>query len=706
MTSFWDLEPEAGSSLESLTEASDPDWKAILEDPELFTTYRLKEQYLITFLTKPSNFDTLLKFVFGNDAKQSKLVLSLFLGQKSELLQQLFSSNENITKLLNLFDASNDKHLGFVSRLITTIIEQNQEIFYQNFDMLTHFPKLVALLHKISIYDTVDKIIFSQETKKQWLIWSMFRIFVPKLTVPKLFEENSKTILSLIEKIKTIKFTMSHRINMMKIVSKFINQNLDNKEITDILHPILPKLLYATENIQLIKLILDLSVTQPPSTHTASFAIEFMQKSPKFTQTSASALRYLAKYPSKQTLVNFQAIFDSFLADKNNTFHHEAFFELIKSGMKIQDFRKVIIEKLPPVILYLAQKEKWRKNLPFVTFLLEIALAIDEFITNNDKWTAFRKNELSLYKTKDDIDISYLLSDAKIDFTKESAIELSMDRSMATESHETSQKEENLKKSEENKTELQPNMEFPAFEESKPEENQQSAPEFPEFEENPSKSATGVKNDENVGFGDQKVEFPAFEEFKPEENQNSAPEFPAFEENAPKPAKSDAKPADNIGFGTGSVEFPTFEENTKSDQNSGETKIEFPSFDEAKPQTQNEEIPTEFPTFGEVSENGDSQPQQLQFPSFDEPQKAEISQQEPKLNSENTQFPSFEEAEQAPKTPFPSTEEKSEEFKKFIEMLNDECWQQHIPDISKLFDTADNLSDPNESFKFIIKAGW
>lgn len=634
---FWDMEPEAGSSLQSLTEENPPNWKAILEDPELFTSFRSKEDFLIKFLISQKNFNHLLEIIASNEIKQQKLVMSLFLGQNSVLLEKLVNSKEDIDKLISMIDFNNCIHLGYLSRLIESMISQFKDKFYTNFDKIAHLPKFIKITNNLAVHDILDNIVFNSDLNSQWPIWCTFRLFVPKITTPQIFEENSQNMQKFYEKIKVIELTMAHRINILKLISKFIINNLTVKSVTDIIHPIVPKLLYATSNPQFLAILLDLAYNLPPSTHTASFAVEIMQKSKQFNQPCISALKYLSKYPSKQTLVSFQSIIDSFLADKLNTFHMEAFLELIKSGMKINDFRKTIIEKMVPIVLDMAQAQKQRKNLPISSFLLEIGLIIDQHVENNEKWAQFRSKELALYKTKDDIDPTIVNSDKPFDLSKESAIEFEMKPEKLSEmygaGHDKKEPEEKTKEAHENKIE------------------------FPSFEENAKTGENSLQN--------QKIEFPSFEETE----KPTKIEFPSFEEV--KDSKSEEQSMQNI-------QFPSFEE-VKETETSEQAlqNIKFPSFEESN-------ISSEKPTVEFPTEN-------VQFPSFED--------------NSNISFPSFEENQKPKETQAP-TPETIEQYNKFTQMLNDDCWKQQLPDITKLFDIQDKFVDPNESFNFLIKSKW
>ena len=404
---FWDLEPNAGvdsSKLQTLIGQNPTDWENILTDSELFSTIRAKEDYLVKFFEKEENISNLIDFIFSTkNEKAKKSGIGLFHTQESPLLNTLSQSQKLCENLITRLLQADYLDMGYISRIFQqslSYLKENTQKIFQNSKII--LKTIITKMNESSIFELLDTYIFSLKVEDMWPLWSLFKLIVPPITIPKVFNDKQKEISDLHSEITHIDYTMKHRINIMILVSKFVTQNQD-LEISPILHPILPKLLKATQNEDFIAVVLELCITQKPSQHVANFALDYAKKPLPMSKVGVLSLQYIAKYPSKQTLNSFPDLLNSFLQEKNNTFHLDAFLSLIKSGMKIGDFRKLIIEKMVPILLKECVYENWRKNAQTIGYLLNIALLLDKHIgDDNSEWMKLRANELSKWSHKED----------------------------------------------------------------------------------------------------------------------------------------------------------------------------------------------------------------------------------------------------------------------------------------------------------------
>ena len=650
---FWDLEPNAGvdsSKLETLIGQSPTDWSSVLKDSELFSAIRAKEEYLVIFFGKEENISSLIDYIFStDDEKAKKSGIGLFYTQESPLLNTLLKSQKLCENLISRIESEDYVDMGYISRIFQqslSYLKTNTQQIFQNSKII--LKTIISKMNESSIFELLDSYIFSLDVEEMWVIWSLFKLIVPPITIPKVFENKQKEISELHSELTKIEFTMRHRVNIMILISKFVTQNQVNSEISPILHPILPKLLKATQNEDFIAIVLQLAIKQKPSQQVANFALEYAKRPLPMSKVGVLSLQYIAKYPSKQTLVVFPDLLDSFLQEKNNTFHLDAFTSLISNGMKISDFRKIIIEKMVPILLKECSFPNWRKNASTIGYYLNIAMLLDKHVSNdNEEWMKLRNNELTKWNHKEDgaIDISGFSQNSTNTKLGDDLI-FNENNKQTSEANQQNSIPENNNQEEIKTNDFTPS--FPAFEETQnnePDTKQQNQQlDFPTFEE-PQKQATPEQNAQ----------------------QDKAEKVP--ENNEKQQIQSNASTQDDNKTET---QKPSEKANEGSDKpkRQSKTKEHDPLYD--PDQMKKRAIPDDVENdYTPVSQE---QPKEIVY-TFNIQKRAETDDSNLDIS-----------------------------FTHFQQLLNDECWEsQPTTNIAKLFDTEDKLASPEAAYLTLIK---
>lgn len=662
--SFWDIANDVSTDIQSLITADNPDYDAILQNPELLRTFIAQDGNLFNFLLNPTTFNKIISIMMTHEnIKISKTCVELFVAKDSPLMKKLISDQSLSTTLINLSQNSLNSNdlvrIGFVSRIYQkaseTIELQNDfiKLFNTKLEILSFLTKVIS---NTSAYDLILSYLTIQKPEDQWLLFAYLQMILPKgksANCPKCFFKYKDSILGLIKSISTFKFTQNHKENIIHLMMEIFGKE-KLPDVVDVFSANISFIYDAeTSNNEIKYLLLTLAAMFPPQKAILNISAKLIQKttSENYGPLENAALNIISLSPSKTLTLLIPTIIDKFTKDTTNTFHHLAFLNFVKQSMKVPELQADLLKKLPPLILENAEASKWRQNANRVAFYLELANILDEvgsskIISENDKWKSFKDYELLKWRKRkeglDEAPEAVAQSKHGIDAAKE-------DIDIATTKNQVETKNVD--------SNAMPQFNFPDMNNGS--DNQK--PEKVEFPEFPEINATGIENNHQ-----EKVEFPEFPDMSNEINSSNSQkqENPAF------------------------PEFPSFQNENEQPK---EEKVVFPEFTTDDTSKTNDNG-FSFPPIDNNNDN-DNQPEKVEFgfPTEDEP----------KQNNMNSFAASFSQTQPQKAAAF-NDDDGDESFEHFMELVNNPCWEYHGPSPEELFGQKDRFASPDDAFQFLI----
>lgn len=423
--SFWDNvdEKDTHPDLSALISDPNPDYEAILQNPDLFRTFKTKDDNLLSFMLTKTTFEKILSIMMENiNSKISKACVELFIAKDSPMLKELIEKPLYTEFLITLAEKSagtNDLvKLGYVSRIYQKAVEEDStqkelvNLFNSNIYIILFLTKNV---HDSSVYDLLLAYLTSQPPEDQWLIFSYLQMILPRgksANCPKCFFKYKDNIVNLIKSMNG-KLLIQDKINIIRLM-KFSLEKSQNPDVAASIATNLP-LIYEAESESSLShfsteirfLILDTAYQLPSQRFLLNVSAKLIQKAQPqipYTKLEIAALRLLSRTPSKTLALLLPNIIDCFVNETSNTFHHIAFFEFIKQAMTVPELKNDIINKLPSVIIENASLLKWRQNANRISYYLQIADLIDssnpELQQSNSNWADFVNTSLKKWRER------------------------------------------------------------------------------------------------------------------------------------------------------------------------------------------------------------------------------------------------------------------------------------------------------------------
>ena len=273
--SFWDIASDVSTDIQSLIAAENPDYDAILENPELLRTFVANDENLINFLMNPTTYNKIISIMMTHEnIKLSKACVELFVAKNSPLLKKLITDKSSSISLINQAQNSLNSNdlvrIGYVSRIYQKASETAElqsdfiKLLNSTFEILSFLTKII---YNTSVSDLVLSYLNIQPPEDQWLIFSYLQMILPKgqsANCPKCFFKYKDNIVGFIKSMSSFKFTQNHKLGIIKIIKSV----LDKENIPDVANVVSSNisLIYEaeTENNQIRYLLLALAATLPP----------------------------------------------------------------------------------------------------------------------------------------------------------------------------------------------------------------------------------------------------------------------------------------------------------------------------------------------------------------------------------------------------------------------------------------------------------
>ena len=406
--SFWDLE-ESSSPLQNILNKEPNNLKAILESPELIQSFRTKDEQLMKVLLDPKIIHSLLEIVFSSsEMKLAKKAFELFIAKPSPLLPILISDQQNLEICLNSISSNDYVRIGYATRIFDNLFEEEKDKILQYFNTSSKVLSTLFLnSHHSAVLELIDTYIKNASFQNCWFIWSLFILLSQKecSESPNLWKQSPYLdFANFLGQNLSNTASNIHYTTLVQVIIDFINEknlNESEKELIQKFTSFLPSML---NNKLITDKALELSLLLPINDQLIPLAKQLTCTNN--INVSVLSLKLLIKY-SQEKQIQFddcyQQFASKFISEPSNSLYSCQFVEFLKVVCKnnSQILQKTV-QTFSSYILQKATKYKWRSSVLSVGYLLEIALLIDNSISNNPEWEQFRKNELELWKHKED----------------------------------------------------------------------------------------------------------------------------------------------------------------------------------------------------------------------------------------------------------------------------------------------------------------
>lgn len=396
--SFWDTQEADENSLSSILEHDPVDMEALVTNPELFQNFRSRDEQLMTCLIKPENLQNLINVIFTNkNAKTAKLALELF-NVKSPLIKHVINNSKLVELCFSYIKSPDYTKVGYAIRFFTNALTEVPDLTTAIF---TKFPDWYQTLFKLcnspGISDLIVSIASSQETEDNWFLWSGLTVCAGKDLGAPPAVWNNPLFNRLASGLAQIGLETSQKIGIIKIVKSYVS-SMYPCPLTNRISEILP-ILFANKSLQLVTLELALSL---PKNAAIILEAKKLAVSPlPSTPISVAALSVLTKFAHNECDDIFKALASKFIADTKNTFFMYEYVRFFTEACKDPSLAQKAADLFAPYILQKGRFADWRKSVPRIGFLLEIAEQIDIYSDNIDGWEDFRSNELKQWKERE-----------------------------------------------------------------------------------------------------------------------------------------------------------------------------------------------------------------------------------------------------------------------------------------------------------------